>query len=40
MCRVREEVALQDLHDQGAIPLLVGESSLYIHTASSLDVRG
>ena len=37
MCRMREEMALQDFHDQGAIPLLVGESSLY---SLSFDLGG
>lgn len=30
MCQVRDEVTMQDLHDQGAIPLLVGKLSTHI----------
>ena len=32
MCQVRDEVTMQDLHDQGAIPLLVGKLSFSTHT--------
>ena len=30
VCRTRDEVALQDLHDQGAIPLLIGQSVWFV----------
>ena len=30
VCRTRDEAALQDLHDQGAIPLLIGQSGFRI----------
>ena len=30
VCRTRDEVVLQDLHDQGAIPLLVGQFQKHV----------
>ena len=37
VCRTRDEMALQDLHDQGAIPLLIGTAPLItVHRSVSL----